>query len=89
MRTAKQKLIDSFEKRRGRKLVIDGVNWKFFVGQYQCVMYSENGDRYSETIYGIKGISSMEFERGQYKKSLNGALMPKEICDWIKKQLTN
>lgn len=73
-----------FPERRGRKIVVDGVKWKYTVGIESVVAYSENGGRKCEMAWKIKGLSHPDdFQRGKRKKSSDGSVFPCEIERWL------
>ena len=75
----------SFEKRKGRLIVVDGVKWKWRVGK-RCgtVAYSEHGERRLTHASIIKGISYDTFDRGQWKGTMDGMITPADIAEWLK-----
>jgi hypothetical protein len=80
------KNIQRFPKRKGRNIIVNGVAWKWTCSRQGSVLaYSEKGDRLLGKAWKIKGLGSSDaFDRGQYKKTSDGALYPNEVEKWIK-----
>jgi hypothetical protein len=76
----------TFEERKGRLIVVNNIKWKWRIGKSNVTAYSENGIKLLSTPWDIKGISYATWERGQYKKTADGALMPAEVSNWIKEE---
>ena len=80
--------MSTFEKRPGRLITIGGVRWKWKCGDGGGVVaYSESGERRQGQAWKIKGLSHPDlFGRGQWKKTQDGMLLPREVFAWLKKK---
>lgn len=72
-----------FSTRRGRNMTVAGRKWKVYIGNSGVVAYCEDGRHVTGTPWGIKGCDPYTFERGQWKRSGDGALLPSEIATWL------
>lgn len=63
---------------------VGGKIWKYRIGRQNVVAFCGN-EKKVEKIWKIKGVSPETFERGQWKKTSDGMLFPKEIAEWLKK----
>jgi len=80
--TTNSKNIETFSKRKGRRIVVNGVQWVWKLGARGHVLaYDEFGDRKCEHASKIKGITPDEWDRGQQKKY--SRLLPSEISKWL------
>jgi len=76
------KNIETFAKRKGRRIVVNGVQWVWKLGAGNNVLaYNEFGDRKCEHASRIKGVTPDEWDRGQWKKC--SRLLPSEISKWL------
>lgn len=75
----------TFEKRKGRNIIVDDVCWKYIVGQGNAVAHSEKGVRLCEDLDKIKGLLPDLVVRGRWKKSGDGMVTPKDIEQWIRR----
>jgi hypothetical protein len=74
-----------FLMRPGRVIVVGGRKWKWKCS-YQGTMkaYCENGNVAIGHAWNIKGMSNPDiFERGQWKKTSDGMLTPKEVAEFL------
>ena len=71
--------------RMGRKIIVNGIEWRWRVGKWGGVtMRSETGERLFADASTIKGQSDPEiFARGQYKRTSDGMVTPREIAQFI------
>ena len=69
---------------RGRKIMIDGVEWRWNCGRSMVTAYSEYGDKIVSPPEKIIGISPDTWERGHWKKTCDGMLSSKHIAKWIR-----
>lgn len=77
----------TFEKRRGRKIVVDGVNWKYVIGRCNIVAHSENGERkHSDLSVAKYGKYTDSFYDDRYDLSRHGSLTPSDIEKWLKRK---
>ena len=78
---------DNFDRHNGRKIVVNGVEWKYTVSDKGTVLaYSKTGQR--ACVHGcfINGTNDPNIlDRGQYKKTRDGMITPKHIAEWLKK----
>mgnify|MGYP000325988169 CR=1 FL=1 len=72
-------------RRPGRNITVDGVRWRWRIGKGGgCVAYSETGERRCEQAWRIKGHSDPNtFGRGQWKKTIEGMMLPSEVAAWL------
>lgn len=75
--------VEKFEKRPGRPFTVGGVRWKVKVGKSCVVAYSEKGQHITSSPWAINGTSPSTWERGQWKRTSDGALQSAEICAWL------
>ena len=75
----------SFDRRKGRPLVVDGVRWKWRAGKGGGVVaHSERGKRLQSQAWTVKGITDPEiFARGQWKRTSDGMVKPADVAAWI------
>jgi len=74
----------TFETRKGRLLVIGTTTtWKWRMGQSSVIAYSDKGERRCEKAWKIKGIHPNDWERGQWKRSQDGAVTPSDVVKWL------
>ena len=72
-------------KKRGRTILVGEVIWRFKVGKQSVIAYSEHGERLCEHCYVLKGLHSPDiYDRGQWKKTSDGMITPKDVHTWIK-----
>jgi hypothetical protein len=69
-----------------RKLVVDGQVFRYMVGYSNVRIVGPGGFVLTPACHEIKGCSPETFEQGQWKKTLDGQILPREIAAWIKKQ---
>lgn len=83
--TSVEKNILSFPKRKDRSITVDNVKWKWKCGKGGGVVaYSEHGERLQANAATVNGIDQATFERGQYQRTSDGALKPKDVSNWIR-----
>ena len=69
-------------KRSWRKIVVRGVEWKYFVGH--GAVEARCGERkIVEQLHRVTGGTPNDFERGQHKRTSDGMITPKRISAWI------
>jgi hypothetical protein len=69
-----------------RKIVVDGIEWKYEIGRGSVIARSEYGDRLVESLWRVKGSPDPHtFERGQDKLTSAGAITPSDVANWIKR----
>lgn len=73
-----------YESRKGRKLVVDGVEWKWVYGRSYVVAYSKDGDKKCARVADVMQITETELERRKWKDTDNQAVTPNMIADWIR-----
>jgi len=79
-----QKNIERYPKRRGRKIVVNGVAWKWSYNSFGSVLaYSELGKRLCDSVHIVANTSPDIFARGQWKRTSDGVLSPKDVARWI------
>jgi len=73
---------NNFEKRKGRLITVDGIQWKWLISaRLGVVAYSETGlKKYAHA----SDVSGRDTSRGQYKRNSNGEITPKDIENWIR-----
>ena len=81
-----QKNIDRFSSRKGRKIIVDGILWKYIVPDFSgsIVAYSELGDRLCNYDHIIAHMDPDVFDRGKWKRTCDGSITPKMIAKWIR-----
>ena len=73
-----------YKNRPGRTIVVDQMDWKYVVGSSNVIAYSMYGDRLCEKAWVIKGIDPNAFDRGKWKHSQDGMVLPSEVAKWIR-----
>lgn len=77
--------VERFESRAGRTIDVSGVRWKYVIGRSKIVAYSETGERRLKACWLVRGSHSPYiFERGQYKRTGDGAIGPSHVANWLK-----
>lgn len=66
-----------------RVLSVLGRDFDCIIGNSVTCIWDDRGKKYVVTNPAIKGVSPDTFERGQRKKTSDGMVTPKEVCDWI------
>lgn len=75
-----------FSRRKGRKITVNSVLWKWSVGESGYVLaYSETGKR---LLVRANKVTGRDFERGQWKRTSDGMVTPADIARWISSQTT-
>lgn len=69
-----------FKNRKGRRIIVNGIEWVYKVGRQAIVAHSESGKRRFTWAHELKP----EFERGQWKRTSDGAITPRDIEAWLK-----
>ncbi len=69
-----------------RKLHIDGDKWTYKVGNSWVVIRGPNGERFQPSCCTIKGGSPHDYERGQWKRTSDGMILPSEVKAFVAKQ---
>jgi hypothetical protein len=82
-RTANQQ---RFASRKGRVLTVAGRQWKVIIGSSGVKAYCEDGRHVTSTPWEIKGCTPDTFDRGQWKRTSDGAIFPSEIAEWLQNQ---
>lgn len=72
-------------KTRWRTIVVSGVQWKYFVGS--TWMKFKGPQQFIEACHVVKGIASSDFERGQWKRTSDGAVLPSEVARYLQQRL--
>ena len=68
-----------------RTLNLDGSLWKWKIGKGgSVVIISPKGVKIVTKAWKIKGVFPETWDRGQYKKTRDGALTPKEVAGFIR-----
>ena len=70
-----------------RTLSIGDQNWQYTIGKVSVVIKDPQGKRQSFPVWEVKGVSVEVFERGQWKKTSDGSVTPKDIRSYIDKHL--
>jgi hypothetical protein len=83
-KSGKKKNEERYASRKGRVLLVNGMNWKWQVtSRLGFIAYSENGDRLQAHAADVKGIDPDAFIEGQWDRNEDGALHPVEVGRWI------
>jgi hypothetical protein len=65
-----------------RKIVVSGVEWKYHIGKISVV--ARCGDRkLVGKLPEVTGLDWDTIERGQWKRTTDGMITPKQIATWI------
>jgi len=72
----------SFEKRKGRLIKVDGVNWKWQMSKkLGVVAYCETGEkRYAHADV----LTGGDVDRGQWKRTSDGEVRPRQVANWLR-----
>lgn len=77
----------TFEKRKGRNIVVDGVRWKYTVGRYMVVARSEKDISLRQDASTVKHGKYTEgfYDDRDDRSSPHGSITPKDVEAWIKR----
>ena len=75
-----------FPSRKGRTLTVSGKQWKIVIGSSAINAYCEDGRHAIGTPRGVKGCDPDTFDRGQWKRTSDGAVLPSELAAWLDEQ---
>lgn len=67
-----------------RKIVVDDQDWRWRVGRNRVIIMGPNGERHYPTIFTITGCNDDIFGRGQWKKTSDGMITPRQIANYIR-----
>lgn len=67
-----------------RKIIVDDKLYLWQYGKSSVVIIDQNKKKHIIQPHNIKKTNPDIFERGQYKKTSDGAITPKNISDYIK-----
>lgn len=73
-----------------RNIEVDGKSYKWVCGRSHVVIKDENGKRISPPdllASDVKGITPDLFDRGKWKITSDGMLLPSEVATYIKTRL--
>jgi hypothetical protein len=70
-------------KRRGRNIVVGNLQYQWRKCRAGAVIWDYNDNKYIAQLYDLTGLGWHEFERGQWKKTVDGMIMPIHIAAWI------
>ncbi len=76
------------ERRNCRKIVVNGKTFQYLIGRSAVVIYDDADKRHYAHVAEVKGLSPDLIERGQYKKTSDGMITPKNVAHWIGNCLT-
>jgi hypothetical protein len=72
-----------------RKIVVDGIEYLYLIGSYDCVIQQVgNPKKYIVSLDQITPVSYTQLERGRWKKTSSGMITPRMIAEYIKKDKT-
>jgi len=77
------KNISRYESRKGSKIVVDGVEWKWYYGNKYVEVYSITGARRVEAAWVILGITPDEWLRSKWKQTNDQAVTPAVVASWL------
>ena len=66
-----------------RNLTIDGERYSWRCGSMWMRIEMPSGQTVRTTIWDMKGITVDEFERGKWKKTRAGMVLPNDVRDFI------
>jgi hypothetical protein len=68
-----------------RNLVFRGKTYQYRVGTGSTVIKFPDGTKAVVSNHDLKGVDPNTFERGQYKKTSDGMVLPSEIQNYIER----
>jgi hypothetical protein len=74
-------------KRRGRKIVVEGKEYQWKYCGHGAMIWDENDKPHKAELMDLAGIDFNARERGHWKKTCDGMLVPSQIAGWIKEHL--
>lgn len=94
MNDKSHKQILKFLRRKGRKIVVDANLWKWTCSKRGGVSaYCFDGRHYYAHASEVKGqlqangnVDPEIFYRGQYKRTSDGMICPKDVAKWIRRK---
>lgn len=84
IRKSTVKNADRFGSRPGRKMIVDGVAWKWEHVIRNIIMYSEKGDRKSVEPHVLLKMDRFEYDRACRKRTDNCSVTPEKILRYLR-----
>ena len=70
--------------RRGRLIVVGGVEWRYRVGRGSVIAYSITGERRCEDAWRVKELDQPDtLDRGRWKRTSDGMVQPRDVARWL------
>ena len=71
-----------------RKIIVDNVQYDYKVGRGFTVIRNDFGFAKIVRNCDLKGITGQDFERGWWKRTQDGMILPSEVAKFIRKSIT-
>lgn len=69
-----------------RKITVDGIEWKFRIGKQSTVIRNEK-NKFVVFSNDLVGISPDDFDKGKYKGTSDGMVLPSQIAKFIQNKM--
>lgn len=68
-----------------RKIVVNNLEFSYIVGYTKVKILGPGPMILLADCHEVKGLTASAYEVGQWKKTEDGRITPKDIADWIKR----
>lgn len=66
-----------------RKLIFENQTWRYYIGKINVAIKTPDGKKVVAKIWEVKGTTPDIVERGQWKKTFDGMIMPSDVRRFI------
>ena len=73
--------------KKSRMIVIEGETWYYQIGGFSCAFWNPEGKKYVNRTNIVANRSWDVLERGEYKKTSDGMITPKDIRKYIQEHI--
>jgi len=73
--------------KKSRVIVIEGETWYYQIGGYSCAFWGPDGKKHVGKADVVANRSWDVLERGQWKKTSDGMITPKDIRRYIQEHI--
>lgn len=74
-------------KNKKRYIVIGSERWEYKIGKSYAHIWTPRGKKVIINSNTVNGTAPFTFERGQYKRTSDGMVTPKDVREYIEKNL--
>lgn len=71
-----------------RLINVDGEYWWWYVGRSNVVAIGPNRQKLVAHCGQVNKVGTSNFERGQRKRTRDGAVLPSDVANWIREHNT-